>query len=365
MSSADDLDISDNDDDEGEIVHPMLLRGQSMTHFHSYHVTARQFLAQHCIVKIRGMAHGDCEAFASGVEGDYFLVLDRLSETLTQRIGRWRRETKLWRKGRLKGNLFDRRGRKWNDHLARRVEVAFELANALKYLHGKNIIFRDLKPDNVGFDCRGDCKLFDFGLAKEMRDEERVDDPDEVGNGGRASARRKGTMFTDVYEMSAPCGSYRYMAPEVIEAKPYNFSADTYSFAMLLYEISLMKKPYANMGREEVTVEQYRPELPIEGRTALPPSLRSYLTLGWSANLRYRPTMEGTCDTLFKIVESLKGSAIDEEKRPSAYDRRRSTFVLRGTIGLSGGGSNRSLMGKIGSNRNLFKPRNSSLDSDQ
>ena len=424
MSSADDLDISDDDnnnDDDGEIIHPMLLRGQSTTHFHSYHVTARQFLAQHCIrgaqsknepstpryalkrlrpdvmaeddtyamgaadlvvearflaslehpniVKIRGMAHGDCEAFASGVEGDYFLVLDRLSETLTQRIGRWRRETKLWRKGRLKGNLFDRRGRKWNDHLARRVEVAFELANALKYLHGKNIIFRDLKPDNVGFDCRGDCKLFDFGLAKEMRDEERVDDPDDVGNGGRASARRKGTMFTDVYEMSAPCGSYRYMAPEVIEANPYNFSADTYSFAMLLYEISQMKKPYANMGREEliekVTVEQYRPELPIEGRTALPPSLRSYLTLGWSANLRYRPTMEGTCDTLFKIVESLKGSAIDEEKRPSAYDRRRSTFVLRGTIGLSGGGSNRSLMGKIGSNRNLFKPRNSSLDSDQ
>ena len=420
MSSADDLDISDDDnnnDDDGEIIHPMLLRGQSTTHFHSYHVTARQFLAQHCIrgaqsknepstpryalkrlrpdvmaeddtyamgaadlvvearflaslehpniVKIRGMAHGDCEAFASGVEGDYFLVLDRLSETLTQRIGRWRKETRLWQKGSLKGNLFDRRGRKWNDHLARRVEVAFELANALKYLHSKNIIFRDLKPDNVGFDCRGDCKLFDFGLAKEMRDEERVDDPDDVGNGGRASARRKGTMFTDVYEMSAPCGSYRYMAPEVIEAKPYNFSADTYSFAMLLYEISLMKKPYANMGREEVTVEQYRPELPMEGRTALPSSLRSHLTLGWSANLRYRPTMEGTCDTLFKIVESLKGSAIDEEKRPSAYDRRRSTFVLRGTIGLSGGGSNRSLMGKIGSNRNLFKPRNSSLDSDQ
>ena len=422
MSSADDLDISDDndEDDNGEIVHPMLQRGQSTTHFHSYHVTARQFLAQHCIrgaqsknepstpryalkrlrpevmaeddtyamgaadlvvearflaslehpniVKIRGMAHGDCDAFASGVEGHYFLVLDRLSETLTQRIGRWRKETKLWRKGRLKGNLFDRRGRKWNDHLARRVEVAFELANALKYLHGKNIIFRDLKPDNVGFDCRGDCKLFDFGLAKELRGEERVDDPDVVDNGHRpqrpvventlrASARRKGKMFTDVYEMSAPCGSYRYMAPEVIEAKPYNFSADTYSFAMLLYEISLMKKPYANMGLEEliekVTVDQYRPELPMEGRTALPSSLRSYLTLGWSTNLRYRPTMFGTCDTLFKIVESLKGSTLDEEKRPSAYDRRRSTFVLRGTIGLgSGGGSNRSLMGKISSNHN-------------
>ena len=200
----------------------------------------------------------------------------------------------------------------------------------------------------VGFDCRGDVKIFDFGLAKEMRDDERVDDPRSAASGNgrprsamapgsslRASARRKGKMFTDVYEMSAPCGSYRYMAPEVILAKPYNFSADTYSFAVLLYEISMLKKPYANMGREEliekVTVERYRPELPTEGRTALPSSLRTYLSLAWSDNLRYRPTMEGTCGTLFKCLEMLKGSNdIDEGKRPSAYDRRRSTFVMRG-----------------------------------
>ena len=200
----------------------------------------------------------------------------------------------------------------------------------------------------VGFDCRGDVKIFDFGLAKEMRDDERVDDPRSAapGNGRprsamapgsslRASARRQGRMFTDVYEMSAPCGSYRYMAPEVILAKPYNFSADTYSFAVLLYEISMLKKPYAKMGREEliekVTVERYRPELPTEVRTALPSSLRTYLSLAWSDNLRYRPTMEGTCGTLFKCLEMLKGSNdIDEGKRPSAYDRRRSTFVMRG-----------------------------------
>ena len=240
----------------------------------------------------------------------------------------------------------------------------------------------------VGFDCRGDVKIFDFGLAKEMRDDERVVDSTTGSDHGlprsamapgaslRASARRKGKMFTDVYEMSAPCGSYRYMSPEVMLAKPYNFSADTYSFAVLLYEISMLKKPYDNMGREEliekVTVERYRPELPTEGRTALPSSLRTYLSLAWSDNLRYRPTMEGTCGTLFKCLETLKGSnGTDEGKRPSAYDRRRSTFVMRGAslrnlhLG-TGVGSNRNLMGtmgKIGSSRKLFK-RGSSMDSD-
>ena len=238
----------------------------------------------------------------------------------------------------------------------------------------------------MGFDCRGDVKIFDFGLAKEMRDDERVDDGTRSTQGDgrprsamtpgsslRASARRKGKMFTDVYEMSAPCGSYRYMAPEVMLAKPYNFSADTYSFAVLLYEISMLKKPYENMGREQliqkVTVEKYRPELPTDGRTALPSSLRTYLSLAWSHNLRYRPTMEGTCGTLFKCLETLKGdNDIGEGKRPSAYDRRRSTFVMRGgslrNLGLGAGGSGRNLMGmgKIGSSRALFK-RGSSMDS--
>ena len=219
-----------------------------------------------------------------------------------------------------------------------------------------------------------------------MRDDERVDDPRSAhyngrprsamasGSSLRASARRKGTMFTDVFEMSAPCGSYRYMSPEVMLAKPYNFSADTYSFAVLLYEITMLKKPYANMGREEliekVTVERYRPELPTEGRTVLPSSIRTYLSLAWSDNLRYRPTMEGTCGTLFKCLETLKGANdVDGNKRPSAYDRRRSTFVMRGAslrnLGFgAGAGSSRNLMGmgKIGSSRTLFK-RGSSMDS--
>lgn len=43
---------------------------------------------------------------------------------------------------------------------------AAEVVLALEYLHLNNIMFRDLKPDNVVFDETGHCLLTDFGLSK-------------------------------------------------------------------------------------------------------------------------------------------------------------------------------------------------------
>jgi serine/threonine protein kinase len=57
-----------------------------------------------------------------------------------------------------------------------------------------SVIYRDLKPDNIGFDVRGDVKIFDLGLAKEI-------DP-------------KMKLADGTYNLTADTGSLRYMAPE-------------------------------------------------------------------------------------------------------------------------------------------------------
>ena len=81
-----------------------------------------------------------------------------------------------------------------------------------------------MKPANIGFDVRGDVKIFDFGLARVMPDD--------------------GCPYTDTFLMSG-AGSPRYMAPECLMiGENYNLKADIYSFAIILWEMLSASRPY-------------------------------------------------------------------------------------------------------------------------
>ncbi|KAL7462145.1 hypothetical protein ACHAXS_002535 [Conticribra weissflogii] len=143
------------------------------------------------IIKMRGF--GTSEICDVG----FFLVLDRLYDTLTLKISQWKRDVE---KTKGVGKLFDMKGKKKRKVWTDRLLVVYDLSTALEYLHSQNIAFLQQKPENVGFDVRGDVKIFDFGLARVML--------------VTFEEFPQGSLANDTYQMSGKTGSLRYMAPE-------------------------------------------------------------------------------------------------------------------------------------------------------
>ena len=88
----------------------------------------------------------------------------------------------------------------------------------LEYCHKNNIVYRDLKPDNLLIKENGYLSILDISFAKKLR------------------------HFKDLtYTL---CGTPNYLAPEIILNKGYNFSVDFWSLGVMLYEMLVGKDPY-------------------------------------------------------------------------------------------------------------------------
>mmetsp|Transcript_14075 Transcript_14075/g.19767 ORF Transcript_14075/g.19767 Transcript_14075/m.19767 type:complete len:482 (-) Transcript_14075:312-1757(-) len=242
------------------------------------------------IIKLRGMGAAGTSGFAFCQEMGYFIILDKLQGTLEDQIVDWK-DIQLT-------NPLDK-----EEFLSDRLEVCMDVASALLYLHSKDIIFRDLKPDNVGFDLRGDVKLFDFGLAKELHPRKEV----EQGQ----------------YSLSGNTGSRRYMSPEVALHQPYGKAVDVYGFGLLLWQSITLQVPYDGMGKHD------HQDMVIEGDERPPISrywsspLKLLLRRSWEHHAEYRPSMESCYKTVKKEIISLrKGdtTGLDLLQRQSSFE---------------------------------------------
>jgi len=101
------------------------------------------------IVKLRGVGNDPCSE-------NYFLILDRLYQTLEQRRNQWKKRQRWYSSF---GGMFDWRVRRRTSMYQERIIYAHDLASGLAHLHANRILHRDIKSDNIGFDVRGDIKV--------------------------------------------------------------------------------------------------------------------------------------------------------------------------------------------------------------
>jgi serine/threonine protein kinase/tetratricopeptide (TPR) repeat protein len=102
--------------------------------------------------------------------------------------------------------------------LARKLELAIELGEAVEYAHAHNVIHRDIKPANIFITTSGTAKILDFGLAR--------------------------IITSELTNSNMMMGTLNYMAPEQVRGERADHRSDIFSTGVVLYELLGGKKAF-------------------------------------------------------------------------------------------------------------------------
>lgn len=168
-----------------------------------------------------------------------------------------------------------------------------QMADGLALAHGAGILHRDLKPDNVLLDERGNAYLTDFGLAKNIAaaafDALLGENVSGLLEAQKDLFKQQPTSTLYITEAEKMVGTPAYLPPEQIRSEPLGVHSDIYSLGITLYELLMGEPPFLGAIPEIVfkhltdplpSIHAQRPDVPkavdvvIQAATAKNPNDR-------------------------------------------------------------------------------------------
>lgn len=186
--------------------------------------------------------------------------------------------------------------------------IISQIGDALDYAHSSGVVHRDVKPSNVLIDDRGNCRLTDFGIAKQSR----------------ASVK--------ITQTGVSVGTPTYMSPEQIKGESLDGRTDIYSLGVILYQMATGRLPYSGKTPAQVYAMHLHDPLPPPGTVnpELSPAVEAVILK--SLAKRREDRYSTAAEMVAALQAALSGTAAPVETTPVANDPEATLNVGRQTV---------------------------------
>jgi eukaryotic-like serine/threonine-protein kinase len=195
------------------------------------------------------------------------------------------------------------------------LDMALQMARALSFAHGRGLIHRDVKPQNVLLNAEGQAKMTDFGIAR--------------------SVDVQGVTITGTV-----LGTSEYIAPEQARGQQVDAQTDVYSLGVVLYELLTGNVPYDGDNFVTVALRHVNEPVPsvLERRPDAPPRLALAVeqAMAKSPGERYESMDElvGELEDCLAELDPLSEEATMIARRPMATRQRQLPRRKRRRLGV-------------------------------